>query len=76
MNLLDFDTTAFFVRSWRMGLQRSEVSWLTSRDPWQLEGMRWQVFVSARSACAGDGFRHETLWRHRHEKADVVVPTE
>jgi hypothetical protein len=44
MNLLDFDTTAFFVRSWRMGLQRSEVSWLTSRDPWQLEGIRCQVF--------------------------------
>jgi hypothetical protein len=44
MNLLDFDTTAFFFRSWRMGLQMSEVSWLTSRDPRQLEGMRWQVF--------------------------------
>ena len=44
MNLLDFDTTAFFVRSWSMGLQRSEASWLTSRVPWQPEGMRWQVF--------------------------------
>jgi hypothetical protein len=35
MSLLDFDTAAFVVRSWRMGLQMGEVTWLSRR----LEGM-------------------------------------
>ena len=76
MNLLDFDTTAFFVRSWRMGLQKSEVIWLTSRDPRQPEGMRWQVFGFGKVSWRRERLTARKLWRHRHEKADAVVHTE